>query len=268
MISIKLKSDKGRFPFRLGTTSYIIPADILTTVKALADKVDDIELVLFESDEISNIPNRQLVRTLRELACGNDLTYTVHLPLDVNLGSSNEEERIKSVDKCLRMIGRMAPLKPFAYILHFHGDRRGRRPSENLAGWRSNLERSTAEILATGIAPDDLCIETLDYPFELIERIVFDYRLSICLDIGHLLYYGYQPLNYLDRYLARTRVIHLHGVADGNDHRAVSFIRSELLSEIITPLCDGKAPKRVVTLEVFSETDLVKSLEALARIAS
>ena len=41
-------------PFRLGTTSYIIPADILPNVRYLADKVDDIELVLFEADDYSN----------------------------------------------------------------------------------------------------------------------------------------------------------------------------------------------------------------------
>ena len=38
-------------PFRIGTTSYIIPADILPNVVYLAGKVDDVELVLFEVEE-------------------------------------------------------------------------------------------------------------------------------------------------------------------------------------------------------------------------
>ena len=46
------------YPFRLGTTSYIIPNSILPNVRYLADKVKDIELVLFESDDgISNFPD-------------------------------------------------------------------------------------------------------------------------------------------------------------------------------------------------------------------
>ncbi len=52
-----LKSLKNRFPFRLGTTSYIIPADLMTNVRLLSPLVDDIELVLFEADDESNLPD-------------------------------------------------------------------------------------------------------------------------------------------------------------------------------------------------------------------
>jgi len=37
-----IKGLKNRFPFRLGTTSYIIPADLITNVRFLASYVDDI----------------------------------------------------------------------------------------------------------------------------------------------------------------------------------------------------------------------------------
>ena len=46
-------------PFRLGTTSYIIPDDILPNVRYLAGKVKDIELVLFDIDEYCNIPDEE-----------------------------------------------------------------------------------------------------------------------------------------------------------------------------------------------------------------
>ena len=59
---------KGRFPFRLGTSSYIIPDDILPNVEFLADRVDDVELILFESDEISNIPDTATVERLAWIA--------------------------------------------------------------------------------------------------------------------------------------------------------------------------------------------------------
>ena len=120
-----MQSLKGAFPFRLGTTSYIIPADIIPNVKFLADKVDDIELVLFESDEMANIPSAEVVDELDVLAKENQLTYTVHLPLDIHTGHAVESERIRSVEKCLRIIERMAPLNPAAYVLHLDGDKRG-----------------------------------------------------------------------------------------------------------------------------------------------
>ena len=102
---------KGKFPFRLGATSYIIPDDIVPNVRFLADKVDDIELVLFESDELANIPSSDVVAELDSLARDNDLTYTIHLPLDIHTGHAEEPERRKSVEKCLRIIDRMAPLE-------------------------------------------------------------------------------------------------------------------------------------------------------------
>jgi sugar phosphate isomerase/epimerase len=111
---------KNRFPFRLGTTSYIIPGELLPNVNFLADKVDDIELVLFESDEITNLPDAATVKALKEAADRFDLTYTVHLPLDTWMGHPEASVRQQSVDKCLRVIERTAPLSPFAYIIHFN----------------------------------------------------------------------------------------------------------------------------------------------------
>jgi hypothetical protein len=43
----------GRFPFRMGTTSFIVPADMETNVRFSASKFDDIELRFFESHEVS-----------------------------------------------------------------------------------------------------------------------------------------------------------------------------------------------------------------------
>jgi len=45
------RSLKGLFPFRPGTTSYIIPGEIEPNVRHLGGMVDDIEIVLFQSDE-------------------------------------------------------------------------------------------------------------------------------------------------------------------------------------------------------------------------
>lgn len=256
---------KKRFPFRLGTTSYIVPADILANVKFLAGKVDDIELIVFESDEISNIPDAKIVQAIKNIAAVNDHTYTVHLPLDIQLGSSDETERRKSVDRCLRVIACMNSAEPFAYIIHFHGDRRGKSPSRNISLWQTNLEKSIEELLESGIAPRDLCVETLDYSYKLIEKLVFDYDLSICLDIGHILLNAHPLDAYLDCYIEQCRVIHLHGISEGKDHQYISDKESDHLSILFSRICSNKAEVRVVTLEVFNEKDLIRSVAALER---
>jgi len=256
---------KNRFPFRLGATSYVIPADLRENVTFLADKVDDIELVLFESHEISNLPDAATLRVLKDTADRHDLTYTVHLPLDACLGHAEENVRLQSVDKCLRVIELTALLNPFAYIIHFHGDRRGGCPSSDLMRWQEG-HRHAVERLIQNVSPEDLCVETLDYPYRLVEDIVIDYQLSVCLDIGHHLLYGVKPEEYLDRYLPRTRVLHLHGVEEGHDHRSLAFLPDGLLTALVNRLGSEPEKPRVLTLEVFDEEALNQSLNVMRRV--
>ncbi|MEN6319995.1 MAG: cobamide remodeling phosphodiesterase CbiR [Syntrophaceae bacterium] len=255
---------KNRFPFRLGTTSYIVPDEILPNVLFLADKVDDIELVLFESDEISNLPDATTLKMLKETAEQSDLTYTIHLPMDTWMGHEEASVREQSVDKCLRVIERTAELSPFAYVLHFHGDERGVCPSPDLDRWIDGHRRSVERLLQN-VYSHDLCVETLDYPYAVIEDIVSDYDLSVCLDIGHLLLCGHTPEDYLDRYLPRTRVLHLHGIEDGHDHRSLSFVSTGLLTTLIDRLGNGSNIPRVLTMEIFDEEALIQSLNVLRR---
>lgn len=257
-----MRSLKGAFPFRLGTTSYIIPDDIAPNVRFLADKVDDIELVLFESDELANIPSRADVRQLASLASDNGLSYTVHLPLDIHTGHRRQSQRQRSVEKCLRIIDRMKPLEPAAYLLHLDGDRRGGVPSGDIARWRDNHRRSVTEMLAH-VAPGRLCVETLDYPLELVSDIVEDLKLGICLDIGHLLLYGYDVDAHLEKYLPRTRVIHLHGLRDGKDHSAISHLDRKFLAELWTSLAGRYRYRNILTLEIFGEKAFRQSVRAL-----
>ena len=62
-------ASRSRGPmFRIGTTSYIIPADILPNVEYLAPQVDDVQLVLFETDAYgSNLPDAALCARLIEI---------------------------------------------------------------------------------------------------------------------------------------------------------------------------------------------------------
>ena len=257
---------KGRFPFRLGTTSYIIPADILPNVRYLAPQVDDIELVLFESDEMSNIPSPDDVRVLKALAEDSALTFTVHLPLDTAMGHADEAIRRASVEKCLRVIERMAPVEPFAYVTHFHGDRRGQSPSEDMPRWL-NQHRASMDELLTAAPADMFCVETLDYPFALVEDIVAEYDTAVCLDVGHLIHNGHAVSDHLDRLLPRTRVLHIHGVADGNDHRDLSHLEHDTLHDVIRRLSRPAEPPRVFTMEIFGEPDFTQSIATLRRHA-
>lgn len=258
---------REQFPFRLGTTSYIVPDDILPNVRALAETVADIELVVFESDEISNLPSPAVAEELRALADAHRLTYTLHLPMDAYLGSSEERVRRAGVGKCLRVIDRLRPAQPFANVIHFHHESfPGEFPIGDLPRWKAALDASLRELLDAGVPPRSLCVETLTYPFAWIEDLVSAHGLSVCLDVGHLMLTGRDVAGHLDRYWPRTRIVHLHGIREGRDHRDIAAVDEQVLTPLIERLCADGEP-RVLTLEVFNEPDLVKSLERLEAYA-
>ncbi|MBW2071537.1 MAG: sugar phosphate isomerase/epimerase [Deltaproteobacteria bacterium] len=241
-----------RFPFRLGTTSYIYPTDILTNVCKLASEVDDIEIVLFESDELANYPSQEEIRQLKTIANQCDLSYTIHLPLDIQLGDLDTDIRSKSVGKCLRAITATAPLKPHGYIVHFQG-----LPEHNISQWLHNLSLSIGTIVDHGVSAELICVETLDYPFHLVEDLIHGLHLSVCLDVGHVILYK-QPLQrYLERYRKSIRVVHLHGIRSGRDHRDLGEAPDDIMSTLFSSLLSlAQARDIVVTLEVFSKQDL------------
>jgi hypothetical protein len=71
------------YPFRLGTTSYIIPDDILPNALYLAGKVRDIELILFEVDDgPNNLPSPEVIEELTQI-CIHQVKveqYELHKP--------------------------------------------------------------------------------------------------------------------------------------------------------------------------------------------
>lgn len=257
---------RGCLPFRLGTTSYIVPDEILPNLRHLRQRVDDVELVLFESDAFSNLPSPGEVAEMARLAAEHALSFTVHLPLDAHTGSADETERAGAVGKCRRVLDLTKALDPFAWILHLPGDRRGEPPTDDLARWFANHRQSLQELLADGPAPSRICVETLDYDFNRVAPLVEEFNLSVCLDIGHLLVMGRDVLAHLDRWFERARVFHVHGVdSEGKDHVSLRHLPEGLLENLAARL--SRLPSRdsrVMTMEIFGEADFEESMRTVA----
>lgn len=274
---------KGSWPFRLGTTSYIVPDEIIPNVRYLAGKVEDIELVLFESDEFSNLPSSGDMQRLAALAAEHGMTYSVHLPLDVYLGNSDRKERERSVGKCRRIVELTRELPTSAYVMHFEagpGVDINAMPPDRQRAFVDALHESTALLLAcTGEPPASFCAENLNYPFELVLPVIEEAGLSVTLDVGHIEYYGFPVEEYLQRYLPLAKVLHMHGTLEGKDHNSLQHMRPEALGQVVAALAEDDVGrggvgevsggedgvKRVFTLEIFSEADFISSCHALRR---
>ena len=256
------------FPFHIGTTSYIIPDDILPNVRYLSGKVEDIELVLFEIDDgPNNLPDPVTISTLQQLAVQHHLSYTVHLPLDLRLADEEGKQHI-SLIKARHVIESTRALQPWAYVLHLDGRELLENHDQNKKKeWNRQAALALEQVSAWVDDPAQLAVENLDhYPLDFWDEVLENSPVSRCIDIGHLWYDGHDPIPYLHQHLARTRVIHLHGFSD-RDHQSLSQIPGKLIRKLLDYLIlSGYGG--VVTLEVFNEKDLFSSLEAIHKFGS
>jgi sugar phosphate isomerase/epimerase len=254
------------YPFRLGTTSYIIPADILPNVRYLVGKVRDIELILFEVDDgPNNLPTREVINKLSHIAQEHDLTYTVHLPLDLKLGEDGSE-RDESLVKAKRVIDCTRELNPWAYVLHLDGSSVRTSTDERLLKrWQDHSVRALEIVSEWAGSPEKLAVENLEtYPLDFIQPVLDRISVSRCVDIGHLWLDDHDPIPYLQAALPRTRLVHMHGIAD-RDHRSLKFMPYEKVRSVWKELIRTNY-QGVLTLEIFSEEDFLSSMEVIERI--
>jgi sugar phosphate isomerase/epimerase len=257
------KQTMRKFPFRIGTTSYIIPDEILPNAHYLSSMVDDIELVLFEVDDgPSNLPDNKTLLELKELAQKHELTYTVHLPLDLRLAGDNGEQHV-SLIKAKRVIDCTRSLDPFAYVLHLDG--RELLPSASPEVWeRWNCQAVQALRVLSDWVGDyrRLAVENLEnYPLHTWDDAVQSAPAGRCIDIGHLWRDGHDPIQFLKDRIHKAGVIHIHGIAE-RDHNSLTHVPRPELERIVRYLVFEQY-QGVVTIEVFSEADFHSSMEAI-----
>ncbi|OGR02472.1 MAG: hypothetical protein A2520_04055 [Deltaproteobacteria bacterium RIFOXYD12_FULL_53_23] len=245
--------------WRLGATSCVLPADIITNVRMLAPLVDDVQLLFFESADKMRLPQPLNVQALRDIADEHDLTYTVHLPTDISLGAATRIERQAGISEILRLMAKLAPLDPQSFDLHLV-----REQDLSEAHWLDNLAVSLQELSAAlGAEKRMVAIENIEYSYDLVASMVMDYGFSVCLDLGHLIRYG-QDLEAGLSLLPWVRHLHYHGVQEGRDHQALSDVTQARMLDrrLAEAMYYG-----VVTLEMYSLENLKISLALLDRVA-
>ncbi len=252
------KGMRPRYPFSLGSTSYVIPADILPNVRRLAPLVDDVELVLFETPTASNMPSAAVVRELRELADEHETGFTVHLPTADRAGSSSRAERKRYRASALRVMDVCADLAPRAWVAHAEGIASGASATE-ISAWQGWCGDLLAELAAAAPTSAPVAVENLGYPWRWHSETARAAGCALCCDVGHL--WVDRPDTWLEEVeamLPRTVVVHLHGVCDGKDHLSLRKGSEQPCRELLD-LMRQTMYTGVVTLEVFNEEDFVES---------
>ncbi len=255
------KSYKGRYPFKLGTTSFIHPAGYADNVAIIGPYVDEIELLFFESLTGGLGPLREEVRQLDRLSNELEVSFNVHLPSDVSPGHTDKDKRKAAVHALKGVIDLTVSLSPSTFTLHlpFEGDH---RVVSDVDRWQERTTQSVKALLDSGVEPQTLSIETLDYPFEMVEPIVKELDLKVCLDIGHCIVHGFDYASLFNRLHERIAIFHIHGVDGDKDHLSLDRLAPQHAASILKIL---KQFKGVVSIEIFSYSKLTSSLVFLEK---
>ncbi len=255
---------KKQLPFRLGCTSYVYPDDILPNVRKMANVIDDMEIVLFHSDKLSNFPDKKVFMELKELAEKYNITYTIHFPSDLKAGSKNKQEREDFADNIRKVTELTSILNPYAYVLHLEGIEKKSNENDKMI-WENNITE-VCENIAKDNAIDSkkIAVENLSYPIEWHINIAEKFNFSLCLDVGHLWVNDYDWENIVEKYINKVRVIHLHGVNEGKDHLSLHKMSKSTIQKFLN-MIEGKF-QHVLTLEVFGIEDTFQSLKVMSRI--
>ncbi len=250
---------KKRFSFSLGTTSFIYPEDWLGNVRKLAPIVDEIEILVFESDPITGLPDPTTVEHLRRIGREADVLYNVHLPTDVQFGSVDPAAAQLACERIVSAMRRTAPLDPVTWVLHLDGLKR----NESVEMWMRRMADALSMLAdAVGGAFRRICLETLDDPPEHLIPLVDRFQLGICLDIGHLFVHGWDAEAFFKAHRDRIDMVHLHGVQGKKDHVALDCLNAKQAEEVCGILEHYAGH---VSLEVFREKDFLRSLTWLER---
>ncbi len=259
------RSYKGLYHFRLGTTSFIYRADYQSNVARLGRYLDEIELLFFEMPP-GGMPEKQLVKDLAGLADRLEITYNLHLPLDLQLASADRRRRRLEAGLTARLIRSTAPLPVTSYTIHVNYPRRkSQGPSAaDIHTWRRQAAESLARIIAESpLPPSKLAVENLDYPLQWITPVIDELDISLCLDIGHLVSCGQDVKTALDVFGKRAQIIHLYGTCRDKDHGALSLLEPQVLRQVAPFLATFNGS---LMLEVFNPQDLRSSLVTLTQM--
>jgi len=256
---------KNIFPFRIGCTSYVIQDEILPNVRMMSDKVDDIELVIFESPGFSNLPDNEEILELKSIAYKNCNTYSVHLPIDQKLAADDLQERSTFLDSVLKITELTRNLPISSYILHLEG-LKSPESEEEIQRWTGCVNEFCEGLRYRSDIPFSLfAIENLSYEPGLHESFVLQHGFSNCIDLGHLWLQQSDWKQYIADKITTVGVVHLHGVNNHNrDH--LSLTSHANCQEIMELLPILKNYTGVVTIEVFNEMDTFESLHYLKEL--
>jgi sugar phosphate isomerase/epimerase len=202
-----------------------------------------------------------MIARLKELGRRHAVGFNIHLPTDVTLAADAADVRQVAAERIGRVYRRVAPLRPAFHVLHLEMPSREGLPTGHRASWETRAHQGLEQLAREGIDFGRLRIENQHVPLDWLAALAASHDLGLCLDIGHLQLAGESLATTLARHHDRIRALHVHGVAGGRDHRALSCLRPAE-REVLVPYLQSF--RGSVSVEIFDFDGLCQSLRLLA----
>ncbi|UCH21512.1 MAG: TIM barrel protein [Deltaproteobacteria bacterium] len=246
--------------------------DLVQNVYLLAEIVDHIEIVLFHTPDLHNIPRTYEIQHLKRIKEEKNITYSVHLPASLEIASSDKNIRKMSIQFARDIIKRMNELRPLHHIIHIPFTTPTLTPQPDVY-FTSNDEKQfyawTPFALDSLKALKDaagqgtkILVENINYSPSFLNPLLHEGLCELCLDLGHLLLGRENVTDALNNYLDKTEEIHLHGVIGYEEHLSLSVLPGERVAKWVRFLRQS-AYRGIVNLEVFTPGDLEESMGIL-----
>jgi len=244
-----LREKLKKLPWRVAAPSFVIPAGVAENCRVLDGLASEVSLLFLETRSCLDYGPEDLPPWL----AGLDLTYHVHLPLDLRWEQGGAPASGPDpLDAVLALAAKAAFLSPRAFVLHPPPDL-GRLP-EIAARWAAGGPDAPLLLENTALhGPDRL---------EGPARVA---GLGLCLDLGHAMAYGHETAA---ESLDFRRVGMLHLSAPGQSSRADEHLPLDRLDRagrtLLRRWLHRLPPTATLCVEVFSLDGLLASLESLA----
>ncbi len=246
--------------------------DLLENTWNLAELVDHVEIILFYTPTLHNIPGPREIRMLEEMKGQKDVVFSVHLPTSLEIASPDKRRRDESVQLAKELFVKTSRLNPTHYILHIPfspptlvsvpGLYFTKQNTQTWGEWTSRALNSL-ETLHKGIGGSNrLLVENINYSPSFLEPFWKKGLCEFCLDLGHLILGKEDVPESIKQYLNTARVIHIHGVRGYEEHLSLSVLPKIQLHRWLRHLIESGF-QGVIILEVFTPEDLGESMDIL-----
>ena len=260
-------------PFKISTTSMVFGEDLSENVSLLAGMIDHIEIVLFQTRELHNIPGASEIEYLKRIGEANHTSYSIHLPAFLEIASRDRKKREESIQFAVDIITRMGIINPLHHIIHIPftiptlipepGVYFSRHEHKQFNDWTARALKSLKELKEKSGQGTKILVENINYSPLFLEPFLSTELCRLCLDLGHLLLGRENVMDTLKYYLNITDEIHLHGVLDGQEHLSLSVLPAVRVSKWVRFLWQS-GYKGIVNLEVFTPADLEESINIIS----